>query len=524
MIEELKNCNKISLDILNIINSIYEEIILYKDTLKEELKIISLFDRFDIIYRKCYNLLIQLWQLTVKLYRDIWYIFEGEHALSNPQNQQKDTPSMNIYSPSYDYRKKDSSIIYVDDDAHPGGNGSLAHPYQHIQDGIDASDEGDIIFVNEGFYSEHLSIGKSIEIVGQDKYKTVIDGKKRPHHLIWVTGKNVKMRGFTIQNSAKFHFSCGIILYSSNITIKGNIFKNNCVGLGLGPNSSNNRIEDNIFQNNILMGFAIDSKDQINNVIKNNSFENNDMFGLYTVNNYNIIENNNFVNDGIFISISDKQLVPEINNNIVNGKPLVCYKNLSNFKISNAGQIILSKCNNGIINSVNLSNTDTSIYVLSSSEINITNCNISNNLVGICLQSSNDIIILNNNISNNSWSGIWLYESDKNLISNNFLDRNNYGMFFFSSSRSYIQNNGFNNNSVGVSCLSSSRNNKILENNLINNNENAFDKCKNHWKKNYWDDWIGLKRSFIKWWPYNVPGRLFLNFDWHPANEPYDLT
>jgi nitrous oxidase accessory protein len=247
------------------------------------------------------------------------------------------------------------------------------------------------------------------------------------------------------------------------------------------------------------------------------------MFGLYLVNNVNLIKDNTFVNDGItFTKLNlDQLLEPEIINNTVNGRPLLCYKNSKNFKISDASQIILSNCINGEISNVKLNNTDTGIYVLSSSKISVTNCNISNNLVGISEKYSNDVAISRNDIFNNSWSGIWFYKSDENLIKENIFVDNNYGLFFYSSGRSNIKNNSINKNLIGISFWESSITNKIKENNLINNSQNAFDECKNHWNKNYWSDWVGLNQSFLKWKPYKIPGRLFLNLDWNPAHEPY---
>jgi parallel beta-helix repeat protein len=267
---------------------------------------------------------------------------------------------------------------------------------------------------------------------------------------------------------------------------------------------------------------GIDTVTQINNCIENNIFKDNNV-GLFVVDAYNTIRNNRFFNDGIFFSVSSDPLVVEIRNNTVNGKPLVCYKNLNDFTITDAGEIILSNCSNGIIENIHLNNTNTGIYVLNSSGIHILNCTISHNLVGITLESSTDIDVLHNIICNNSWSGVWLYESDHNQISNNFLSKNYDSIYLFSSKSNNIKNNNFTHNIVGLSCWSSSKNNTIIENNFINNHENAFDKCRNQWDNSYWDDWIGLNSNVLKFLPYHIKGRI-LNFDRHPAVKPYDIA
>jgi len=49
----------------------------------------------------------------------------------------------------------------------------------------------------------------------------------------------------------------------------------------------------------------------------------------------------------------------------------------------------------------------------------------------------------------------------------------------------------------------------------------------NHWKRNFWDDWIGLKIKLFEIFPKIIIGTynfkiLLIHVDWHPAKEPYD--
>jgi pectin methylesterase-like acyl-CoA thioesterase len=53
------------------------------------------------------------------------------------------------------------NTIYVDDD---GGA-----DFTHIQNAIDASRNGDTIFVYGGIYNENLVVDKSVTLVGEDK-------------------------------------------------------------------------------------------------------------------------------------------------------------------------------------------------------------------------------------------------------------------------------------------------------------------------------------------------------------------
>ncbi len=101
------------------------------------------------------------------------------------------------------------TIIYVDDD---GGS-----DYTTIQEGIDAAKSGDTIFVYNGTYYENIVIEKTITLIGEDKKTTFIDGYSDEFNLIIrISANNVKISGFTIQNSKQNYYSSGIIINKSN--------------------------------------------------------------------------------------------------------------------------------------------------------------------------------------------------------------------------------------------------------------------------------------------------------------------
>ena len=172
------------------------------------------------------------------------------------------------------------------------------------------------------------------------------------------------------------------------------------------------------------------------------------------------------------------------------------------------------------------------IFVKDSDDIAIRENIIVNNMYGILFTVSNIHLSKNRNCSNNPYfSGS--YSNINNTIILNTISNNNFGLSLGGSSENYILRNDISNNNEGINLypiyigafelpITSSRN-KIERNNIIDNNKNSCDKCFNRWVRNYWDDWIGLKYKLLRFFPYRIPGTLICNFDWHPAQEPYDI-
>jgi hypothetical protein len=72
----------------------------------------------------------------------------------------------NVKKPSIPFRS--GNTLYV------GGIGP--GNYTSIQDAIDNASIGDTVFVYNGTYYEIITIDKSINLVGEDRYNTIIDG------------------------------------------------------------------------------------------------------------------------------------------------------------------------------------------------------------------------------------------------------------------------------------------------------------------------------------------------------------
>jgi parallel beta-helix repeat protein len=71
--------------------------------------------------------------------------------------------------------------------------------YLTIQGAVDASDSGATVFVRSGIYREHVSVNKSLSLVGEARETTTIDGNG-VGTVVHVTANNVSVSGFRIQN------------------------------------------------------------------------------------------------------------------------------------------------------------------------------------------------------------------------------------------------------------------------------------------------------------------------------------
>jgi len=238
-----------------------------------------------------------------------------------------------------------------------------------------------------------------------------------------------------------------------------------------------------------------------NNTISSNTVTNNDQFGIglsYSSN--NTITNNTFVNDGISVGTSYQNTVE---NNTVNGKPLVYLENVSDYTITNAGQVILLSCDNITVKDQNLSNTSVGVELLETNNSKIINNNASNSYYGILLYSSSNNT-LSNNTASNDIDGIQLYSSSNNTLSNNTVSNNDNGIHLYYSNNTAITNNTISNNYDGIHLYSSSingitnnnaknndngirlwysTNNKIYLNNFLNNTDNVH----SYYSTNIWN-------------------------------------
>jgi len=226
------------------------------------------------------------------------------------------------------------NTIYV------GGNGPNNH--STIQDAVDSANPGDTVYVYDDSapYYENIIVDKTLNLIGENKDTTVIDGMLSGD-AVHISAEKVNISGFLIYNShpagiyidSKYanisdnnifeNLLSGIFCDSDENTIyKNNIISNTVWGIYFTDKSSHNTVLNNnvsfnyngieeagsynTFSDNIITfndGRGINIGEYGSNTVSGNLISNN-LWGIYVHSGNNLFYNNNFVNnyaEGVFI-------------------------------------------------------------------------------------------------------------------------------------------------------------------------------------------------------------------------------
>ena len=155
--------------------------------------------------------------------------------------------------------------------------------YSTIQLGVDASSNGDTIFVSSGTYYENIHITtENISLIGENKETTIIDGGLNGHVIkLENPAHQTEISNFTIRNGYSSHAGGGIEsngpedLLFKNLIVHDNFASN--YGGGIRFESSSGIIDScEIFNNEAVRGSAIllscgsETVEIKNSIIRNN--------------------------------------------------------------------------------------------------------------------------------------------------------------------------------------------------------------------------------------------------------------
>ncbi len=405
-----------------------------------------------------------------------------------------------LTSLSYEIKGSSSQREFiVDNDFNETNAGPKWHIdyFAAIQEAIDNASSGDKIMVNAGTYTECLTINKKIDLFGENRTRTIINGNLTGN-VITISADFVNISSFTIQNSSRNETNAVIKILADHVIIIDNDIKEGYRGISL-ENCDDALIYLNIIEMNDGDGI-LGNQSNFNDITYNTITDNiNGVLFFSSDENtleHNIIENNNA--NGVFLNATCD--TNTLTNNIISTN-------------NQNGIFLLDHCAfNTISNNDIKNNIRTGVRIENSSDNNLSTNQIQNNIeYGVRIMGSTNILWENTMRSNQH--GVFLFADDNTLIKGNIIYSNSFeGILSQNSTSDIIRENTIRRNSrYGIS-LNYFAINNLIYNNIFTENiqQNAIEKrpdSLNQWNVskitgsniigggylggNYWDDYTG---------------------------------
>ena len=224
----------------------------------------------------------------------------------NLTGNQVNTPTVNEVNLTWYYEDLPvPEITYVDDDYDETTPGWEYDHFDNIQDGVNTVNTSGSVNIYSGTYSENVVINRSMTLIGEDEYSTIVDGNL-VGSVISINNSVISISGLTVHNSGLKIANAGIIVTSSEVIFSSLIIQNNNNGIIL-LDTKNSEIYLSTISDNSYSGIALEMNSN-NNLIAGNTISNN-YIGIYLNNtfdneisnyndvikeNWNEIENNNY--------------------------------------------------------------------------------------------------------------------------------------------------------------------------------------------------------------------------------------
>ena len=150
----------------------------------------------------------------------------------------------------FDLPDSSSMTIYIDDNI---ADDPENHKWNTIQKGINDANEGDIILVKDGIYTENVKVNKSHIIVKSENgnEKTIVKAKNVNDFIFDVTADYIEINGFTIKGGRGPYTSYGGIrlINTDFCNITNNYISHNSYGIRLTYAGRNNIYFNNFIDN-----------------------------------------------------------------------------------------------------------------------------------------------------------------------------------------------------------------------------------------------------------------------------------
>lgn len=298
--------------------------------------------------------------------------------------------------------------------------------YSTIQKAIDAAGERDTIFVRSRTYYEHITVTKTVSLVGENKETTIIDGSG--FFGVDVLADNVTIRGFTVRNGETY----GVVVESDYNTVVGNIIANNSWGGICLRSCGNNLLAANEVTGNnatwgsLFLDYAYGNT-LVGNIVRGNRFDGICLYGssgnnltgntvtdhilgtgiFLILSNNNFLRNNTMIDNKYNFGVMDGFFQDVDDSNRVDDKPMVYLVNKANITVQgDAGYVAAVKCANITVQNLNLRNGRQGIMFFRTTNSTLKGNAIKGNWYGIYLVESSGNKIYHNNFINNVYQVI----------------------------------------------------------------------------------------------------------------------
>jgi hypothetical protein len=180
------------------------------------------------------------------------------------------------------------TTIYVDASNTGYEDGSQAHPFNTIQEGLGIALNGDKVQVAAGTYFEKITMKSGVQLIGDGMKTTIIDGINQSDSVITVsnTGTGTRIEGFSVihgsgKPSGGYSYGGGFYITDAELTIRDCWIYNNHASDGVGGIQIKNStvlVENSIIEQNQGWwngAIAIDGGDvtiKKNLILSNSSF------------------------------------------------------------------------------------------------------------------------------------------------------------------------------------------------------------------------------------------------------------
>jgi len=317
--------------------------------------------------------------------------------------------------------------------------------YASVQSAINAAETlaGHVIRVGVGVFNEHVTVNKSVSLVGENRDGSVIDGGGGGV-VVYVIADNVEVRSLTIRNG-----TFGLWLFGSdNSRVVDNRLSVGSYGIRL-LRSRNSLVAGNRVSDYSFFGVELDASGNStlrNNVMVDNRY-NFGVDGRSLADFVHDVDVSNTVNGKpvrYLINQSDLVIVPST----FDGVGYLGVVNSSNVHVrnldvqDNVQGVLFAFSPNSSISNVNAQSNWNGVYVAFSSNTSVTDVKANSNFdYGIKFFNSSGARAFRNNVDNNGWAGIGLFTSHRSVVDLNEASYGTYDLHLVYTNNSVVTRN-----------------------------------------------------------------------------------